>query len=106
MVKTRREATEAQIAAYPYREEGKPRKNAAGWLIAAIEGNYTLPVVYLEEQEKKRQAVKAKEQRAAVESCQFCDQKGWRRIRTPKYPDGAMKQCTHDPAAEAKYPAA
>jgi hypothetical protein len=103
LVKTRREAVEAQIAAYPYREEGKPRKNAAGWLIAAIEGNYTLPVAYMEEQEKKRQVVKTKEQRSAAEGCQLCDPKGWRRIRTPKYPDGAMKQCSHDPAAEAKY---
>lgn len=106
LVKTRREATEAQIAAYPYREEGKLRKNAAGWLIAAIEGNYTLPVAYQEEQEKKRQAVKVKERRSAVESCQLCDEKGWRRIRTPNYPDGAMKQCTHDTQIEAKYPTA
>jgi hypothetical protein len=103
LVKTRREAVEAQIAAYPYREKGKPRKNAAGWLIAAIEGNYTLPVAYLEEQKKKGQAVKAKEQRSAVENCQLCDQKGWRRIRTPQYPDGAMKQCSHDPEIETKY---
>src|SRR5437868_8884532 len=60
LVKNHRQAAEAQIAAYPYRDVGKPRKNAAGWLIAAIEGNYTLPVAYLEEQEKKRQAVKAR----------------------------------------------
>jgi hypothetical protein len=103
LVKTHREAAEAQIAAFPYRGEEKPRKNAAGWLIAAIEGNYTLPVAYLEEQEKKRQAVKVKEQRSAVEGCQLCDQKGWRRIRTPEYPDGAMKRCTHDPKVEARY---
>lgn len=57
LVKTRREAVEAQIAAYPYRD-------TPGWLIAAIEGNYTLPVAYLEEQEKNQQAVKAKEQRS------------------------------------------
>jgi hypothetical protein len=103
LVKSHREAVQAQIAAYPYREVGKPRKNAAGWLIAAIEGNYTLPVAYLEEQEKKQQAAKAKEQRSVVEGCQLCDEKGWRRIRTPKYPDGAMKQCSHDPQVEAKY---
>jgi hypothetical protein len=103
LVDGHREAAQAQIAAYPYRDPGKPKKNAAGWLIAAIEGNFTLPVAYLEEQEKKRQAVRTKEQRTAIEGCQFCDQKGWRRIRTPKYPDGAMKQCSHNPDAEAKY---
>lgn len=104
LVDRNRTAAEAQIAAYPYREAAKPRKNAAGWLIAAIEGNYTLPVAYVEEQEKKRQAAKSKEQRATVESCEFCDQNGWRRIRTPEYPNGAMKRCTHNPLSEAKYP--
>jgi len=103
LVKANRKAVEEQIAAYPYRDLGKSRKNAAGWLIAAIEGNYTLPVAYLEEQDKKRQAVKAKEQMSAVESCQYCDQKGWRRIRTPEYPNGAVKRCTHDPEAEARH---
>lgn len=103
LIKTRREATEAQIAAYPYRGEGKPRKNAAGWLIAAIEGNYTLPVAYLEERERKQQAAKSKEGKVATESCQLCDSKGWRRIHTPDHPNGAMKRCSHDPKAEAKY---
>ena len=104
LVKTHREATEAQIAAYPYRDVGKPRKNAAGWLIAAIEGNYTLPVAYLEEQERKRQAATAKERKSAVESCRLCDSNGWRRISTLEHPNGAMKRCTHDPNIEAKYP--
>ena len=103
LVKTHGEAAEAQISAFPYRGEGKPRKNAAGWLIAAIEGNYTLPVAYLEEQKKKQREVKTKEQRSVIEGCQLCDDKGWRRIRTPKYPGGAMKQCSHDPNIEAKY---
>ncbi len=103
LVKTHREAAEAQIAAYPYRDSAAPKKNAAGWLIAAIEKNYTLPVAYLEEQEKKRQAAKMREAKAAAENCQLCDQSGWRRIRTPSYPDGAMKKCTHDPDAEAQY---
>lgn len=103
LVKTHREAAEAQIVAFPYRGEGKPRKNAAGWLIAAIEGNYTLPVAYLEEQERKQQANKAREGKAAVESCQFCDSNGWRRIKTHDYPSGAMKKCSHDPEKESKY---
>ena len=103
LVKRHKEAAEAQIAAYPYRGEGKPKKNAPGWLIAAIEGNYTLPVAYLEEQERRRQTVKTREQRSAVEGCDLCDSNGWRRIRTPEYPSGAMKRCSHDPEAEAKY---
>lgn len=103
LVKKHREATEAQIAAYPYRETGKPRKNAAGWLIAAIEGNYTLPVAYLEEREKNQQVTSVKVQRSAVESCILCDSNGWRRILTPEHPNGAMKRCSHDSDVEAKY---
>ncbi|MCA1566119.1 MAG: hypothetical protein LC803_10875 [Acidobacteria bacterium] len=103
LVKKHREATEAQIAAYSYREVGKPRKNAAGWLVAAIEGNYTLPALYLEEQEKKQQASKAKEQRSEIERCPLCDNQGWRRVKSEQYPKGAMKRCSHDPQAEANY---
>ncbi|MDQ3816586.1 MAG: hypothetical protein M3362_02705 [Acidobacteriota bacterium] len=103
LVNGHREAAEAQIAAYPYRDSSKPKKNAAGWLIAAIEGNFTLPVTYLEEQEKKHQAERSAAAKVAAAECQFCDEKGWRRVRTPNYPNGAMKRCTHDPEAEAKY---
>jgi|ERR1051325_147177 hypothetical protein len=103
LVKTHREAAEAQIAAFPYRGERKARKNAAGWLIAAIEGNYTLPVAYLEEQEKKQQATRAIERESTIESCPLCDSNGWRRIRTPEHPNGAMKRCSHDPKTEAQY---
>lgn len=106
LVKGHREAVEAQLAAYQYRESGKTKKNVAGWLIAAVEQNYTLPVAYLEEQEKRRQAEKASVARAATRSCTLCDHSGWRRIRTGKYPNGAMKPCSHDPETEAKYPPA
>lgn len=106
LVKRHREATEAQIAAYPYRDVGKPRKNAAGWLVAAIEGNYTLPAVYLEEQEKKLQAAKSKESKSLVTDCPLCDSNGWRRILTSEHAGGAMKRCSHNSDVEAKYPSA
>lgn len=105
LVENHREAAEAQIAAYPYRDGGKPKKNAAGWLIAAIENNYTLPVAYLEEQERRREGLKGKEFQAAIGNCGLCDSKGWRRVRTPEYPNGAMKRCSHDAAIEARYSA-
>jgi len=103
LVSTKREAVEAQLVAYPYRDMGKPRKNAAGWIIAAIEGNYSLPASYLEEQEKKRQAAKSSAAKIVAADCQFCDEKGWRRVCTPDYPNGAMKRCSHDPQSEKKY---
>jgi hypothetical protein len=104
LVEIHREAAEAQIAAYPYRDGGRPKKNAAGWLVAAIERNYTLPMTYLEEQEKRRQAQNAQGARAATAACTLCDTHGWRRVRTPEYPNGAMKRCGHDLEVEAKYP--
>jgi hypothetical protein len=103
LVNGHRDAAEAQIAAYPYRDAGRPKKNAAGWLIAAIEGNFTLPVTYFEEQEKKRQAANSAAAKAAASACQFCDQSGWRRVCTSDYPNGAMKRCSHDPEKETKY---
>jgi hypothetical protein len=106
LIKSNRKAVNEQIAAYPYRDIGKLKKNAAGWLIAAIEGNYALPAPYLEEQEKKRQAEKASESIAAVKECQLCDQNGWRRVYASDYPNGVMKRCSHNPNVESKYSSA
>lgn len=103
LVEAHREAVEQQLAAYPYRDLGRARKNAAGWLIAAVEGNYALPAAYLEEQERRREAEKAAAARTAAAGCRFCDPSGWRRIVTPNHSNGAMKRCTHDPETEAKY---
>lgn len=103
LVSEHREAAEAQIAAYPYRDLGGPKKNAAGWLIAAIEKNYALPEAYLEELERGRGAVAVSTQKDVVSECPFCDSNGLRRINSPEYSMGAMKRCSHDPEVESKY---
>jgi hypothetical protein len=103
LVKANRKAVEEQIAAFPYRDLGKAKKNTAGWLIAAIEGNYTLPETYLEEEEKERQAAESNALKEVTKDCPFCDSSGWRRINTPEYPTGAMKRCSHEPEKESKY---
>jgi hypothetical protein len=82
---------------------GKAKKNAAGRIIAAIEGDYALPVTYVQEQEKKQHAAREAESKKAADDCSFCDTKGWRRIVTHEYPAGVMKRCSHDPDVEAKY---
>jgi hypothetical protein len=104
LVKTHRTAVEEQIAAFPYREEGKGRRNVAGWLIAAIEGNYELPASYLEAKAKAEEVRRGQEKRHAVEACKLCDDQGRRFIRSEHYPSGAVKPCSHDPEIEAKYP--
>jgi hypothetical protein len=102
LVKSHRKGVEEQIAAFPYRDLGKAKKNAAGWIIAAIEGNYALPVTYIEEQEKKRLTVNVEAQRETAAKCPLCDPGGWRRILTPEYPTGVVMRCSHDPVKEAK----
>lgn len=103
LVKAHRKAVEEQIAAFPYRDIGKARKNVSGWLIAAIEGNYKLPEAYVEDQKKRRQVEKEAAAKTATLTCRFCYQSGWRRVRAPEYPNGAMKRCSHDPEKEKKH---
>lgn len=106
LVESHRKAVEEQIAAFPYREVGKARKNVSGWIIAAIEGNYELPPAYLEAQERRREAQLTDQLKAIAENCRFCDSSGWRRIRTKEHPNGAMKRCSHKSEVESKYPSA
>jgi hypothetical protein len=106
LVKTRRTATEEQIAAFPYREVGRGTKNVAGWLIAAVENNYELPEAYLETKAKAQEVKRGQEKRQAVETCHLCDEQGRRFIKSERYPSGAIKPCSHDPEIEAKYPSA
>lgn len=103
LVRSHREAAAAQVAAYPYRDMGKPKKNAAGWLVAAIEANYTLPVAYLEQQQKRAPAATAKATEREAADCQLCYSNGWRKIRTREHTQGAMRRCSHDPEVEARY---
>jgi hypothetical protein len=65
LVKSRRQATEEQLAAYPYRTIGAEKNNPAGWLIAAIEygeSGYPLPELYLDVLAKREQKAKAEKQ--------------------------------------------
>lgn len=103
LVKANRKGVEDQIAAYPYRDMGKTKKNAAGWIITAIEGNYTLPFAYLEALKGKQQVIKAAESKEAIDACLLCDSNGWHRVVTKEYPTGVIKRCSHNPDIEANY---
>lgn len=102
LVTHRQEIVKDQLAAWPYRR--LTPKNKAGWIIEAIEKNYQLPDEYLAEKQKEADRQKTIEEHNRVTACDLCrDSNGFRRVKSGKYPTGAMKKCTHDPDTEAKY---
>lgn len=102
LVVTRKEPVVWQLEVWPYRA-AKPR-NRAGWMIQAIEGNYEAPISYIEEKRKRKDKEKLQAAQAVKATCAICKGTGFRYIKTPQYPEGAMRQCTHNPAIESQIP--
>jgi hypothetical protein len=100
LVKESREAVIIQLEAWPFRET-QPR-NRAGWMIQAIEGNYAAPLPYLQDKLKQKERQQLEATQAITRACTICEGKGYRLIKSDKYPSGAMKKCTHDLAIESK----
>jgi len=92
------ESVSLQLEVWPLRNI-KPR-NRAGWMIHAIEKHYEVPASYLE-QRKRRQELPPIT-RAAIQACSLCDDSGFRRVKTARFPEGAIRQCTHDPLIESE----
>jgi hypothetical protein len=88
-----------------YLRKVSPR-NTAGWMIQAIENNYEGPKSYFErkkkQEENERREISLKDRRA----CTMCAGSGFRRVTSSQYPNGAMRQCTHDAAIESQIPPA
>lgn len=98
---THKEAVALQLEAWPFRKT-KPR-NAAGWIIQAIENNYEVPPSYLQHKTNEVETQDRQAARDKTHRCSMCDHTGFRRVRSPQYPSGAMRQCTHDPNLEGVY---
>lgn len=96
---TKKPALVLQLEAWPFRDV-QPR-NRAGWMIQAIENNYEVPNAYLEHRKVRKERTLSEAALAAMRACTLCDHTGFRLIRSSKYPNGAMRQCTHDPAIES-----
>ena len=99
-----------QLDALPLRDmSDKP--NPVGWLRCAIRERYSTPAapeegspVALAAEQKQAEAKQANADGA--KNCPFCKDSyahGMRRVITKKYPNGAMRQCTHDPEKEATF---
>jgi len=100
---THRAATEEQLAAYPYRGAGEGKKNAAGWIIAAIENNYELPPAYIEARKREAEIARSQTKRAAIAACALCNESGQRIVIDERHPRGAVRKCSHDPEIERQY---
>jgi hypothetical protein len=88
-----------QLDALPSRNLTKVNDRVA-WLRRAIEQGYALPAA-----PEQGSAAKDEKAKKAVE-CPFCKDSGilgMRRISSEQYPNGAWKECSHDPEIESKY---
>jgi hypothetical protein len=96
LVLARKEAVSLQLEAWRFRE-AKPR-NPAGWMIQAIENNYDVPAAYMNHKNEQRAIASRLVAENKTLSCPLCNEKGFRYVSSAGYPNGAMRQCTHDPA--------
>lgn len=98
LVVSNKESVTLQLEAWPFRD-ARPR-NRAGWMIQAIDGNYQVPPSYIEEKRKQKEREFLDATQAAKSAGDICNGSGFRRIKNAQYPNGAMRQCTHDPSIE------
>ena len=100
LVMSRKQAVQFQLEVWRFRQVA-PR-NRAGWMIQAIENNYEGPTSYLEQRKQQKDMEALTTAQAAVRDCVICDNTGFRYIRNSRYPQGAMRQCTHDATIESE----
>jgi len=96
------EKVRAQVESFSFRRESV--KNMSGFIIRAIESDYSLPEKYLELLKKKERGKAEKARKAAIDACRFCDEMGQRNVKSESDPFyGVMHECTHDPEIEKEY---
>lgn len=96
------EKVRCQIESFAYRRESV--KNMSGFIISAIESDYSLPEGYVELLKKKERAKAEKAREAAIAACPLCDDYGHRNVKSEMdafY--GVMHECTHDPKFEKQF---
>jgi hypothetical protein len=96
------EKIKVQIESFSYRRESV--KNMSGFIIRAIENDYSMPEGYLEILKKTERAEAEKARNFAIDSCPLCDDCGQRNIKSEMdqfY--GVLHDCTHDPEVENQF---
>jgi hypothetical protein len=100
LVLSRHKAVHFQLEVWPHRQVA-PR-NRAGWMIQAIENNYEAPSSYFERRKQVQEQQEVTATQTAIRACRLCNGTGFRYVKTSQYPDGAMRQCTHDAMVESQ----
>lgn len=91
-----------QLESFSYRREKV--QNLSGFIIRAIENDYSLPEGYVELLKKKERAKAEKARKAAIDACLVCDSCGQRNVKSEMdtfY--GVLHECTHDPEVEKQF---
>lgn len=101
LVTTRHEAVIKQMEYWPYRNVSI-KDGLAGWMIAAIQRDYTAPPAFAEAIQQNAQMALTEKRIADMASCPFCDERGVIRLK-PRDSQGqiTVRICTHDPAIES-----
>lgn len=96
------EKIKAQVESFSYRRESV--KNMSGFIIRAIESDYSLPEGYVEILQKRERVKAEKARKAAIDACSLCDSSGQRNVKSEMdtfY--GVLHECTHDPEVEGQF---
>ena len=91
-----------QLESLSYRREKV--QNLSGFVIRAIENDYSLPEGYVELLKRGERAKAEKARKTAIEACPLCDDTGHRNVKSEMdtfY--GVLHECTHDPEVEKQF---
>lgn len=91
-----------QLESFSYRREKV--QNLSGFIIRAIENDYSLPEGYVELLKKKERVKAEKARKDAIDACSLCDGSGQRNVKSEMdefY--GVLHECTHDPEFEKQF---
>lgn len=96
------ERVKTQIESFSHRFENI--ENKSGFIIRAIEKNYSLPESYTELLKKRERSKAEKARKEAIETCLFCDDYGTRNVKSEKDKFfGLTHECTHDSEVENQF---
>ena len=96
------ESVKAQIESFSYRRENV--ENKSGFIIRAIEKNYSLPEGFMEHLKKEERTKAEKAREEAIAACSFCDDWGMRNVTSEHDVFfGLMHECTHDSEVESQF---